>query len=68
MSRQQILDVPGGDHVTYDVVTDDGFCLYPFFDEAGETKANFEKILNKKCRTDDILLNSFPKTGKLNIS
>jgi len=63
MPRQQFLDVPGGDSVTFDVVNGDGYRLCPMFTSEEDAQRNFDSIPNKKCRDDDILLISYPKTG-----
>ncbi|XP_053376099.1 sulfotransferase 1B1-like [Mercenaria mercenaria] len=65
MSRQKFTDAPGGDTVLYDVVDEsNGYRQGTFFTETIEKHLEiFNNLPNIKCREDDILLTSYPKTG-----
>jgi hypothetical protein len=66
MPRHQFLDAPGGDTIEYDVVDEKtGYRQCTFGQTEEQHQANFDNVKNIKCRDDDFLLCSYPKTGEL---
>lgn len=66
MSRRKFEDVPGGDTMLLDVVDEEsGYrqCTFRFTFE--QHQENFNNIHYLKCREDDVILNTYPKTGSL---
>jgi hypothetical protein len=64
MPRQKFEDVAGGDTLLVDVVDEEnGYrqCTFRFTFE--QHQESFNNIPNIKCFDDDIILNSYPKTG-----
>ncbi|XP_060586076.1 sulfotransferase 1A2-like [Ruditapes philippinarum] len=64
MPRQKFEDVAGGDTLLVDVVDEEnGYrqCTFSFTFE--QHQESFNNIPNIKCHDDDIILNSYPKTG-----
>ena len=68
MPRELVEDIPGGDTAEFDIVSDSGYRISTFlFKTSEESQANFDNIPNLKCRPDDVLLCSYPKTGTLTL-
>lgn len=60
------MDVPGGDTITYDVMDEQNGYRHCTFglDSYEQHQAIFKNLQNIQCRPDDIVLASYPKTGK----
>ncbi|XP_060605454.1 sulfotransferase 1A1-like [Ruditapes philippinarum] len=64
MPRHVFKDVPDGDNITYDVVDEDnGYrqCTFSYPFEVHQDL--FNRIPTIKCKDEDIILESYPKTG-----
>ena len=66
MQRGKFYDVPGGNTILLDLVDPtENYRLPTFRLPESQRMAILHGIKDIRCREDDIILNSYPKTGKM---